>query len=177
MRLFLAALLAAMPLFAQPGPRSRMSPKDQQALHDYDLTTGKIDKLMAVGKKMREYAAAHPEVEKRGDFMRGGSLDDMVKHIEAQPDLVKLMKSEGVSPREFALGMMSVMSGGMWAEMSKSYPQAQMPPEINPKNVKLFQDHPELMQKWEQAWSQGRHGRGRGGSPPEHEGSPDSDDK
>ena len=170
MRILLAAVLAAAPSFAQP--HSRMSPKDQQALHDYDLTAGKIDKLMAVGARMRAYAQAHPEVREHGDFMRGKDLDESVKSIEAKPELVSLMKSEGVAPREFVLGMMSVVTAGMWAAMSKQYPDAKMPPDINPRNVKLMQEHPELMQKWESAWSEKR---GRGGPPPK--GEPDADDE
>ncbi|MGZ6142015.1 MAG: hypothetical protein ACXWLM_01695 [Myxococcales bacterium] len=173
-RLMMAALLAAMPVSAQP--HSRMSPKDQQALRDYDLTAGKIDKLMAVGEKMRAYAKAHPDVEKRGDFMRGKDLDESVKSIESKPELVSLMKSEGVAPRDFVVGMMSVVTAGMWAEMSKQYPSAQMPPEINPKNVKLMQEHPEILKKWEQAWSQRGRG-GRGGPPPQGASDPDGDEK
>ena len=167
MRILFAALLAATPVLAQP--HSRLSPQDQKALQEYDLTTGKIDKLMAVGQKMKAYAQAHPDVRQKGDFMRGKDLDESIKSIESKPELVSMMKSEGVSPRDFVLGTMSLMTAGMWAEMSKSYPNAQMPPEINAKNVKLLQDHPEIIQKWEQAWSERGH-HGRGGPPPEREG-------
>ena len=156
MRFPVAMLIAALPLSALAQPHSRLSPKDQEALRSYELTSGKIDKLMAVGKKMREYAQAHPEVKKKGDFMRGKDLDESVQSVESHPELVSLMKSEGVAPREFVLGMMSLMTAGMWAEMSKSYPSAQMPPEVNPKNVKLLQEHPEILKKWEQAWSEKR---------------------
>jgi hypothetical protein len=150
MTLLFAAVLAA----------AQISAADQQALHDYDLTAAKIDKLMTVGTKMREYAAAHPEVRQQGDFMRGKDLGESIKSVEAKPELVAMMKEQGVTPRDFVLGTMSLFSAAMWAQMSKQYPDAKMPPEINPNNVKLLQDHPEVMQKWEQAWSE--KGRSRG---------------
>jgi hypothetical protein len=142
-----------MPVYAQ---HSRLSPQDQKTLHEYELTEGKIDKLMAVGKKMKEYAEAHPQVREKSGFMGGDTLDDSVKSVEAKPEMVAIMKSEGLQPREFVLGMMSLISAGMWAEMSKSYPDAKMPPEINPKNVKLLQEHPEILQRWQAAWNDRR---------------------
>jgi len=157
MRVVWAAVLAAMPVYAQ---HSRLSPEDQKALREYELTEAKIDKLMSVGKKMKEYAQAHPEAQKKGDFMRGDTLDDSVKTVEAKPELAAIMKAEGLAPREFVLGMMSLISAGVWAEMSKSYPDAKMPPEINPKNVKLLREHPEILQRWEAAWND----RGAGGT-------------
>jgi hypothetical protein len=150
MRLLVAAALLALPAAAQ-GPR--FSPQDMKALHDYELTQGKVDKLLVVGQKMRAYAEKHPEVRQQGDLMRGKTLDESVKSMEAKPELVSMMKAEGVTPREFVLGMMSMVSAGMWAAMSQRYPDAKMPEEINPKNVTLLQSHPEIMQKWEQTWS------------------------
>ena len=62
--------------------------------------------------------------------------------------------SPSVTPRDFVVGTMSLFTAAMWAQMSQQYPDAKMPPEINPKNVKLMQDHPEILRKWEEAWSE-----------------------
>jgi len=77
---------------------------------------------------MKAYAQAHPEVRQQGDIMRGKDLDESVRSVESKPELVSMMKSEGVSPREFVLGMMTIMTAGMWAAMSQRYPDAKMPP-------------------------------------------------
>ena len=149
MSFLVAVLLAA----------SHMSAADQKALHDYDLSESKIDKLMNVGQKMRAYSKEHPEVREQKDFMHGKDLDESIKSIEAKPEFVKMLESEGVTPRDFVLGTMSLFTSAMWAQMSRQYPDAKTPEEVNPKNVKLLQDHPEIMQKWQQAWSDQAHQR------------------
>ena len=55
------------------------------------------------------WAKAHPEVKQQGDFMRGNDLDESVKSIEAKPELVSLMKSEDVTPREFMLARLAAL--------------------------------------------------------------------
>lgn len=145
--LIVAALLAA----------SQMSAADEKALHGYDLTAAKIDKLLAVAQKMKFWGEAHPEEARREDeLLRGKTLDESVKRIESKPQLVSLMKSEGVTPHEFVLGMMAFAQASMWSALSPQMPDAKMPPEVNPRNVKLLQDHPEIMQKWEQAVTEKR---------------------
>lgn len=145
--LIVAALLAA----------SQIADADQKALNDYDLTAAKIDKLLAVGQKMKAWGEAHPqEVRREDEIMRGKTLDESIKRIESKPQLVALMMSEGMTPREFVLGMMAFAQAALWSALSPQMPDAKIPPEINPRNVKLIKDHPEIMQKWQQDLSEKR---------------------
>ena len=80
------------------------------------------------------------------------SLDEAVKKMESKPELVAMMKSEGLTTRDWLVGTMAFTTAAMWSEMSKRYPDQKAPDTVNPKNVELLQSHPEIMQKWMQTW-------------------------
>jgi hypothetical protein len=150
----LLALAFALPAVAA-GPGALMDQGDQQALHDYGLTPAKIEKLTKIGVKMGAYIKVHPEA-RHSDIMKGNTLDDSVKAIQAKPEIMTMLKSEGVSPRDFMLGTLSMMQAGMLVRMRAQYPDAKMPDNTNPKNLDLVAKHPDLTQKWMAAWEIGK---------------------
>jgi len=159
--LCLSTSVLAQPAPPQPRPRGHMpslSPEDEAAIKNYDLSAAKIDKLMNVGVKMREYVKAHPEVQQQ-NLMEGKTLDSAIQKMEGKPELVAMMKSEGVTPRDWLLGVMAFTNAAMWSEMSKRYPNQPAPPMVNQKNVELLQKHPELMEKWKNTWEPAGHGQ------------------
>jgi hypothetical protein len=153
-RLFFALALA-LPAVAAAAPGASLDSGDQQALHDYELTPARIEKLTKIGVRMGEYVKAHPEA-RHSDIMKGKTLDDSVKAIQAKPEVMAMLKSEGVSPRDFMLGTLSLMQAGMLVQMRNQYPGAAMPDNTNPKNLELVASHPELTKKWMEAWEIGK---------------------
>jgi hypothetical protein len=153
--LFLALSLSLSALAQQASrPHKHMpslSPEDQAAIRNTDLTSARIEKILKAGVRMRDYVKAHPEV-RQNDFMEGRTLDQSVKFVESKPEMVAIMKAEGVTPREWLLGVMAFNNAAMWSEISKRSPNQPTPPMVNPKNVALLQAHPELVQKWMDAW-------------------------
>jgi hypothetical protein len=156
--LLLLSLVLAFPALAADSSASADNPADEQALRDYQLSVGKVEKLCRVGERMREYVKTHPE-EKHSDIMKGKTLDDSVKAIEARPEVMAMLKAAGVTPREFMLGTLTMMQATMMVSMRAQYPEAKTPDNINPNNVELVQRHPELSRKWAAAWEIGMHRR------------------
>jgi hypothetical protein len=156
-RITLAALLlsfaaaADQPAQGQQRPHQELSPADEKEIHDYDLTQPRIDRMLKVGARMRDYLETHPE-EKKENPMAGKNLDDSVARMDQKPEMVAMMKSEGVKPREWLVGMMAFVNAAMWSEASKRNPTMQAPPTVNQKNVEYLRAHPELMQRWMDTW-------------------------
>jgi hypothetical protein len=143
---------AAQPMPRQQRPHQELSTADEKEIASYDLNQGKFDKLMRIGVKMREYIEAHPEVKNEQNPMAGKDLDESVARIESKPEMVKMLKSEGMSPREWLVCMMSFVNASMWSEATRRNPGMQLPPGTNTKNVAWVRAHPELIQKWMQTW-------------------------
>jgi hypothetical protein len=147
----LFVLAFALPTLAAGHAASHLDASDEKAMREYDLTPAKVDKLAKAATRIREYGKTHPDV---GETTSGKTIDESVKKLDAYPEVVSMLKSEGLTSREFMVGMMSMMQAGMWTSMSAQYPNAKMPDDINPKNVELLRKHPELMKKWQTAFEE-----------------------
>jgi hypothetical protein len=153
-RLFFALVLA-LPAVAAAAPGAAMDAGDQQALHDYELTPAKIEKLTKIGVRMGEYVKVHPEA-RHSDMMKGKSIEDSVNAIQARPEVMAMLKSEGLSPRDFMLGTLSMMQAGMMAQIRAHNPSVQLPDTVSSKNLDLVASHPDLTKKWMDAWEIGK---------------------
>jgi hypothetical protein len=174
----LAVLCLALPAAAQSpqgpppgrgghGPMHDLTPEDQKAIHDFKLTTSVTDRLVDAGKKVRDLAEKDPSLEKANPMAGAKGLDESVKRIEQYPEVVSIMKGEGVTPREFVLGAFTLMTATMWSSLRKSYPQAEVPAYVNPDNMKFIDDHPEVLQKFRAAFEKGGHRMRPHGAPGE----------
>ncbi len=179
--MILAVLCLAAPAFAdrpRGGPPGRargkmmqdLAPEDEKAIHDYKLTSSNTDKLAAAGKRVQELLEKDKSLEKANPMTEGKTFADSVKRLEEHPQAVSAMKSAGVSPREFVVGTFTLMTAAMWSGMKKSYPQAPVPPYVNPDNMKFVDDHPEALQKFQAAFDRGHKGRPHGGPDAESDG-------
>src|SRR3954463_1825837 len=83
-----SAALAAPPQHPRGGRMPTLTPADEAAIKGYDLSEGKIDKLLKVGLKMREYANAHPEVRDT-NIMEGKSLEESATKMESKPESIR----------------------------------------------------------------------------------------
>lgn len=180
----LALLCLALPALAdrpRGGPpgghrgNGDLAPEDEKAIHDYKLTASNTGKLADAGKRVRDLIEKDKSLEKDNPLGEGRTFADSVKRIEAHPQAVSAMRSAGVAPREFVVGMFTLMTAAMWSGMKKSYPQAPVPPYVNPDNMKFVDDHPEVVQKFQAAFEIGDQKRGhpRGGADSEGKGDKD----
>jgi hypothetical protein len=176
MRWMLALLAVPLSALAQGGPphgpphgpggmMREMSPEDQKAIHDYKLTTGNVDKMMAAHLKFRDMAEKDPSM-REGNPFQAKTIDDSVKKIESAPPKAQaILKETGMKPREFVVGTMTMMTSAMWSSMQKMNPQAPVPAYVNPDNLAFIDAHPEIMEKFKNMGP--RHGPPGGGH--EHE--------
>jgi hypothetical protein len=130
-----------------------MDAKDSKEIHDYKLTTGNVEKLVSASTKLKDVAEKDPSMDEDGPTEK--TIDDSVKRMEKYPKAVAAVKAAGLSPREFLVGTFALMNASVWSQMIKQYPQsaAKMPPEVNRDNLKFADQHPDLVQKWSQAWN------------------------
>ena len=170
--MILAVMTLALPALAQRphggpgqgshgGPMRDLSPEDQKAIHDYKLSTSNTDKLMDANRRLMEMAEKDPQMRKDNP-MTARTLDDSVKKVDSLPAAKTVLKQVGLSSREFVVGTFTMMTAAMWHGMQKSYPQAQVPPYVNPDNLKFVDAHPELVKKWSSMPKGHKKGKGHG---------------
>ncbi len=142
-------VLAAMsPAFAQ-GPD--MPEADQKALAGYKLTLERVDKVVAVSKKLVEAARTDPQIGKEMqevDAEKGSTFDkvDEVFNRKA-PRVVAIIKAEGLEPHEYILGLLSTMFASMGANL-KASGKSDLPDFIPAANVELAEKN---LPKFEEA--------------------------
>jgi hypothetical protein len=166
----LALLALALPAFADR-PRNALQtgevpPEDQKAVHDFKLNSSSFNKLLAAGQKIRALAEKDPSMEKANPMRGGKNFDESVKLVEQLPQLVAALKSVGLSPREFIVGITTFSISGMWAAMKNADPPQRPPSYMNPDNIKFVEDHPDALEKFGAAWGAEGKSRPRGGRPP-----------
>jgi hypothetical protein len=166
----LALLALAFPAFADRQRNAlqtgEVPPEDQKAVHDFKLNKSSFDKLLAAGTKIRALAEKDPSVEKANPMRGGKNFDESVKLVEQWPQLVAALKSVGLSPREFIVGITTFSISGMWAAMKNAAPQQRPPSYMNPDNIKFIEDHPDALEKFGAAWGAEGKAPPRGGRPP-----------
>lgn len=159
--MILILLSLAVPALADKprgGPTSRphrgdsdsgFSPEDEKAVHDYKLTKDKLAKLADAGKRMEELAKKDPSVKKAEKESHNQTLDETVKTWERYPQAIAVVKSAGLSPKEYLVGMSALVTSAMFAGMKRSNPEVQAPSYVNPDNVKFLADHPDAMEQFQ----------------------------
>jgi len=137
-------------------------PENQKALRGYDLTEANVKHTLAVTEKMRQA----PEAKRREFHEAAGeskSFEDAAKKMEQNPEVSRMLKSEGISARDFLLTTITLSQASMISAMSKEHAGMGVPPSVNPKNLEFINAHPEIAQRW---WeSMQKMGRGHGGPP------------
>ena len=70
------------------------------------------------------------------------SLDDMERGIAAFTPMARALKREGLTPREYAKFMLSMLQAGMIYGFSQGkVDYAKLPAGVNPENVKFIAAH------------------------------------
>lgn len=123
---------------------------DLVEIGDYRLSMDKIDKwfaaqrnVMVKAKSMSEAEKAAFESQSEGMSGANASIDDMARSVESIPMYRQAVRDAGLSPREYALVMMSFVQTGMAAGVAAMSPNANQDSLIramqaNPENVKFY---------------------------------------
>jgi hypothetical protein len=103
----------------------------------------KIAGMHAVGVKLRKLAATDPTVchALDLDMSGGGSLTQLAKKSEAaHPEIVPIMKAEGLTARESLLITFSMLQASV-AVYAKSHGAKDLGPDDSPENVAFVEQH------------------------------------
>jgi hypothetical protein len=151
---FLAAgVLLAVSASAQ-ARRARADDADQKELYNYVLTMDKLQKLGDTTKALQNYAKQHPEAK---DESNGKTLDDMVQKMQKHPEAVAIINKNGLSPREYAVGLMTLMQAGMAVGFKKSGTYKEYPPDmlklVSKQNLDFVEQHWDAVEKMTKAHS------------------------
>lgn len=132
---------------------ARSSGDDLTDVANYRLSMDKIDKYIAAQRslmaKMKSLTPAEREAirarnENRSDA--NASLDDMARTFEREPAMNDAIRSAGLSAREFALIMMSMMQTAMASSVLQMRPKENQDSlaremKANPDNIKFYREH------------------------------------
>jgi hypothetical protein len=123
--LLFAAVLLSMAATAQSS--HDISPSDAKEIHDYTLSMDKLHKMAAATTALMDYSKHHPEMKDAGDSK---NLDQMVANIQKYPEAVAAIRQNGMSPREYAVCMMTLMETAMAVGFKKAGTYKEYPPQI-----------------------------------------------
>lgn len=124
--------------------------EDLVEIGDYRLTMDKLDKWFAAQRNFMMKAKSMSESEKAAFASQNeamgnanASIDDMARSVESIPMYRQAVREAGLSPREYALVMMSFVQTGMAAGVAAMSPNANQDSLIramqaNPENVKFY---------------------------------------
>jgi hypothetical protein len=94
-------------------------------------------------EKLREREEAlEQEMDRAVGFSNNQTLADMEAAIKKEPAAMRALAQEGLTPREYALCMMTLLQASLAEGFSQGkLDLAKLPPGINPENVKFVREH------------------------------------
>ena len=104
-------------------------------------------------KRLQTLRARQEQLEDSTDNPLGGdasTLTEMETRIKKYPPLTQALQKEAMPPREYAKFWLAFIQAAFVQGFKKSGMLKQMPPDVNPENVKFMEEHAteiEAMQK------------------------------
>jgi hypothetical protein len=144
---FAACILLAACAHAQ-SKGSGDNDADQKELYNYALSMDKIQKIASATRELQALAKQHPDINDNSDAK---NLDATVAKIQKYPEAVAVIKKNGLSPREYVVGIMTVMQASMAVGFKKSGTYKDYPPKmlqlVSKANLEFVEQHWDEMQK------------------------------
>jgi hypothetical protein len=122
--------------------------EDLADIGEYRLTMDKFDKWLAAQRNVMMKAKNMTDAEKaafaqQNEGNNNASIDDMARAVSSNPMMNQAVRDAGLSPREYALVMMSFVQTGMAAAVAGMRPNDNQDSLIramkaNPENVKFY---------------------------------------
>ena len=94
-------------------------------------------------EKLREREEAlEQEMDRAVGFSNNQTLADMEAAMTKEPAAMRALAREGLTPREYALCMMTLLQASMVEGFSQGKADlSKLPPGVNPENVKFVREH------------------------------------
>lgn len=124
---------------------------DQKELYNYVLTMDKVKKLAGATNAMQSYAKQHPELNDKDMGGDAKNLDQMVQKMQKYPPILTILKQNGLTPREYAVGFFTLMQASMAVGFKKSGTYKDYPPKmlqlVSKANLDFVEQHFDEIQK------------------------------
>jgi hypothetical protein len=133
--------LAQKPLF---------SAADTQELLAFRLTDDMVEHYRSATMAFAAWGKAHPKDVDRDDDDKGGSdatINDMVAHFNKHPQFELVMRSNGISPRQYVDTMMVLMSGLIMVDMQKEGQATKPSPILSAANLDYIRKNHDHLEK------------------------------
>ena len=119
--------------------------RDAKEVGSYVLTEAGLAKYTQASHGMKSVMEKSPETCKE-DSEGAKSLDQMAAKLDAVPGAKAVMKSAGMSSREFFVFSMSLVQNAM-AAWAQDQPAGKLPPGAQMANVKFYRAHESALKK------------------------------
>jgi hypothetical protein len=140
----LLAAGAAM-LITPQGGKSADGNSDAPEVYNYRLTMDKIQKAAAATDAVNKLLATNPALKKQmdGEDQNGKTIDQMAKNIDTKyPQVAALIRSNGLTTREYIVVTQAFISGVMMVGMKKEGTIKDYPPHsVSPENAAFLEQH------------------------------------
>jgi hypothetical protein len=111
----------------------------------------RLEKLQARAEALDE------EIDREVGMNARGSIDEIVARIEREPEARAALAKEGLTPRDFARTLLSLLQAAMIKGFSpgRKVDLAKLPPGVNPANIKFVDEHEAELKKLQAAMTGG----------------------
>jgi hypothetical protein len=143
----LAITAAAVDVRAQTKSTASAVSADEKEVYSFVLTMDSIQKLAAAQRDLEMLAKSDPEVAKKAeaDDSENKTLDQMVRRIDSIPQVVAVLRKDGLTPREYAVSTMTLVQTGMVVGLKRNGTYKEYPPEmlklVSPANIAFMEQH------------------------------------
>ncbi len=143
----LAMLLAVVivPASAAPQTKAAESKRDEAELASFRLNMDKVNRYADATKAMVQYSKEHKEPE-NSDSTKTESDDSqtisgMVRRMERNPIMIKMIQSAGLTPRDYALTSLTLITVGMAVSFKRAGTVKEIPDSISPENASFVEQN------------------------------------
>src|SRR5262249_30668046 len=118
------------------------------------LSMDKVQRLSGAAKGLHELEKKHPGMGNGGS---SNGIDQMVGAIQKYPDAVAVLSKNGLTPRDYAVGFLTLIQSTMMVGLKKAGTFKTYPPDmlklVSPANLAFVEQHYADIQKLMPDWS------------------------
>jgi hypothetical protein len=120
--------------------QAALTPQDKTEIMNYKLTMPMAAKILAALPGVTRLVLSAPDARERVLKATQESLEDRVKDSENSPATVALLKGQGLTPREYVIGVVALRMALLGASLPAG---AKLPPTItaSPANLAFVKAH------------------------------------
>ena len=126
--------LAATPALAQTAA-------DQDVILKHRLTLDNVKKVFAVDKDLLTLATTNPALAEKAAKQKPTGLDDSAKLLESIPEVAAVLKSHGISGRDYVLTMLAMTGTAFAYQFASAGKMPELPAGVQKDNLEFWKSN------------------------------------